>query len=319
VTHKKEDIMENIYIDEFFDYMTIIKGRSEGTIKIYASTLEEFFNFIYQKKKIDFETPVTEDLLKGITKMDGVSYIGWCATRGNSANTRNRKVITLRTFFKYLEDNEGIKNNIDKLEISKTTKSVPKYLTENEALELLNLAKRSKRDYAIILMFLTCGLRVSEMASLNRSDIRADNTMVITGKGNKQRKIWLTDDLIVAINRYLETRDDNNPCMWTGNEGSRYSKIGIQFMVKDYLTKIGREDCSVHKLRHTFATLMYQSGSADLLQLQQILGHSSPSTTQIYTHVADEQLAECVKHNPLVNKKPMKKVNKKPKVKVLAS
>ena len=160
------------------------------------------------------------------------------------------------------------------LDIPKTKKSLPKYLTLEEAEKLLAVVdgKYKERDYAIITLFLNCGMRLAELVSIDYNDIKADGSLVITGKGNKERNV------------YLNT---------------------VQHIVYSNLEKAGLGDrgLSVHKLRHTAATLMYQHGDVDLLLLKEILGHENLGTTEIYTHISSDATKKAIEANPLSDKK----------------
>jgi site-specific recombinase XerD len=161
-----------------------------------------------------------------------------------------------------------------------------------------------KRDYAIITLFLNCGLRLSELISINIDKIKGD-TLAVVGKGNKERTIYLNDVCIKAIEDYLSVRPEAQPghekALFISNRKTRFTQRGVQHMVDKYLNEAGLagKHYSPHKLRHTAATLMYQYGHVDIRALQEILGHESVSTTQIYTHIDKEQLRDAVKLNPL--------------------
>ena len=196
----------------------------------------------------------------------------------------------------------------------KQKKSLPKYLTLEESLHLLRQSaegENGKRDYCIITLFLNCGLRLSELVGLNLTDIRDDGTMRVTGKGNKERTIYLNDACQDAIRRYLKVRPvdgvkDKN-ALFLSRLKKRISPKTVQLLVKQHLSACGLGDYSVHKLRHTAATLMYQHGNVDVRTLQQILGHENLNTTQIYTHVSDSQLRAAADANPLASVKPAEK------------
>ena len=161
-----------------------------------------------------------------------------------------------------------------------------------------------KRDYAIIMLFLNCGLRLSELSSIDIDKIKDNDTLSIIGKGNKERTIFLNDACISAIKDYLTVRPKNSvdkKAMFISKRKNRMSNRAIQHMIDRYLEKTGLDTSiySTHKLRHTAATLMYKYGNVDIRALQEILGHESVSTTQIYTHIDNERLRDAVKSNPL--------------------
>jgi len=159
--------------------------------------------------------------------------------------------------------------------------------------------------FCILTLFLNCGLRLAELVTLNLQDIHDDNTITVTGKGDKERKIYLNSSCVAALNNYLKVRPvdgvkDRNAVFISRNK-QRISRRSVQNIVETALDKSGLSNLgfSTHKLRHTAATLMYQYGDVDVLLLKEILGHENLSTTQIYTHVADEQLKNAVNLNPL--------------------
>ena len=210
------------------------------------------------------------------------------------------------------------------LETPKLKKSQPKYLTLDESLKLLGSVdgKHKERDYCILVLFLNCGLRLSELVSINYNDIRDNNTITITGKGNKQRTIYLNDACMDAIKNYIAVRpkdglkEKDKDALFLSSRLQRISPKTVQHIVYEYLDKagLGNRGFSAHKLRHTAATLMYQHGHVDVLVLKDILGHENLGTTEIYTHIVDEQLRKASEANPLAevraskaNKNPSKK------------
>ena len=237
--------------------------------------------------------------------------------RDNNERTRARKATTLRMFYKYLTVQKKLldENPLQELDSPKIKKTLPKYLTLDESLDLLKHidGKFKERDYCIITLFLNCGLRLSELVSLNLSDIRSNNTMVVTGKGNKERTIYLNAACIDAINAYLPFRPvdgvKDKDALFISRQKGRISPKTVQYIVKNTLEKAGLKDreLSTHKLRHTAATLMYQYGNVDVLAIKEILGHESLSTTQIYTHIMDEQLQKAADSNPLSSVKAPKR------------
>lgn len=319
IMHKDEFSKLPLSVVEFLNYMSIIKNKSELTVLEYASDLRLFFKFllIFRKKvdsKIDFEqidiSGIDLELIETVSIQDAYAFLSYCKTdRNNDAASRARKASALRAYFKYLSVNTGqIENNpMQELESPKAKKALPKYLTLDESINLLNCidGKFKERDYCIIAIFLNCGLRLSELVNLNYGDIRSDNTMRVTGKGNKERIIYLNDMCINALNEYMKVRPvdgvkDKN-ALFLSSRKFRISPKTVQYIVKTFLEKAGLGDqgFSTHKLRHTAATLMYQQGNVDVLLIKEILGHENLSTTEIYTHIVDSQLKEAVSSNPL--------------------
>ena len=316
---------------EFLQYMDAIRNKSPLTISEYASDLRLFFRYMKIYKKLvpddtDFDTidisDIDDEFISKIRLSDAYAFLAFCKdTRHDEARTRSRKVSTLRDFFKYCTVNKNImkQNPMQGLESPKIQKSLPKYLTLDQSLELLKNAATGpykERDYAIITLFLNCGMRLSELCSLNYNDIRDNNTITITGKGNKQRTVYLNQACIDAVNEYMKVRpadgvrgDDRNALFLSARK-QRISPKTVQHIVYQALDKSGLsgQGYSVHKLRHTAATLMYQNGT-DVLVLKEILGHENVGTTQIYTHVINEQLKTATENNPLAHEK-IKKTSK---------
>ena len=195
-------------------------------------------------------------------------------------------------------------------------KRIPKYLSLDESKKLLNVAQNDEdnrnniRDYAIITMFLNCGIRLSELVNINIKDINfSESKLNVIGKGNKERTIYLNNACIKALNEYLDIRPnegiqiDSKDALFLSERRERISNRTVQVIVKRELLKAGLDinKYSVHKLRHTAATLMYQYGNVDIRALQELLGHESISTTEIYTHVDNSQVRSAVENNPLAN------------------
>lgn len=301
-------------------YLDVTKGKSKLTILEYASDLRTFFRFIFALKSgvspdsIDEKCNLSDIDLKfiaGITTFDIFKFLDYCNDKlDNSNSTRARKISTLKGYFGYISTKmKYIESNpMDPVEAPKKKKTLPKYLTLEQSLALLKSVdgKYKERDYCILTIFLNCGLRVAELVSLNISDINFDEkTMIVTGKGNKERKIYLNKACISALNSYLRVRPHDNVvdrnALFLSRLNKRMGRQAVQNMVYHYLDKIGLGGggYSVHKLRHTAATLMYQHGDVDVLVLKDILGHENLSTTEIYTHLLDKQLEEAAKKNPL--------------------
>lgn len=306
------------FLNNYLNYMNIIKGRSKNTIKEYSYDLVNFFRFLSTKSTdIDstlFENTDYSDLsIKDIEKVklsDLHSFIAFMdKLHGNTISTRSRKIASLRSFFKYLYDIEKIikENPAEKLETPKKSERNPVYLTFEESVTLLNTISKEKnefikrRDYAIVTLFLNCGLRLSELSSIDLNKIK-NKTLTVIGKGNKERTIYLNEVSLEAIIDYLKIRPDcPTQALFLSNRNQRMSNRAIQYRIDKYLKKANFDIkvYSTHKLRHTAATLLYKYGNVDILALKEILGHKNVSTTQIYTHIDDERLREAVSKNPL--------------------
>lgn len=311
-----------IFLEDYLNYMEMIKGTSPNTIKEYLFDLRIFMKFLKLRYKlVDKNIPFDEidisdidiNLIKKVNIRDLHAYISFVDKyRNNGSAAKSRKVASLRSLFKYLNTTVELidSNPAENLEMPKSNKRHPVYLTLEQAQNLLNtiLANPNeflkKRDYAIIILFLNCGLRLSELASIDIDKIKPDNTLTVIGKGNKERTIYLNEACVEAINDYLPLRPIDaydTKALFVSIRKNRMSNRAIQHMVDKYLDQSGLDTdlYSTHTLRHTAATLMYKYGQVDIRALQEILGHESVSTTQIYTHLDDEQLRDAVNSNPL--------------------
>lgn len=303
-------------LEGFLGYLSSVKGKSLNTIEGYKIDLRLFLKYTKKSKlklKDDINNisihDIDETFIKGIKLGDMYSFINYITLkRENSNYARARKTAAIKSFFLYLETKAKIikENPARELETPKIYKRHPVYLTLDESREILNsISGRNKeRDYAIIVLFLNCGLRLSELVGINISKIKGDILTVI-GKGNKERTVYLNNACIRAINSYMLVRNkediEDEDALFLSERKKRIDKRTVEVLVKKYINKVGlnNEKYSPHKLRHTAATLMYKYGNVDIRALQQILGHESVSTTQIYTHIDEERLREAVKSNPL--------------------
>lgn len=306
-------------IKEYLFYMQTIKGRSEKTVDEYFLDLRTFFRFLKVKRKLsnkEFDEITISDIdlnfIKTVSLMDAYEFMNFLSReRHNTAVSRARKCSSLKQFFNFLTVKKHYLETdpMRELEIPKNKKSLPKYLTLEQSIELLNSVdgKNKERDYCILTLFLNCGLRLAELVALNMSSIRSDNTMVVLGKGNKERIVYLNDACINALNDWRKVRPNDKlkdrDALFISGQNKRLSRESVQKMVQKYLEKIGLDSqgYSCHKLRHTAATLMYQHGEVDIRVLKDVLGHENLGTTQIYTHISSEQLKNASDKNPLAN------------------
>ena len=296
-------------IRDFLTYNETIRGKSSRSVEGYYIDLQTFFRYLLLVRGLvpkdkEFEeidiTSVNIDLIKTVSISDLYAFLVFCKNeRENNPATRARKTSTLRIFFKYLcEQTHQLESNPAlMLEAPKIKQSLPKHLSLEDSLELLSAVEgpNQKRDYCILVLFLNCGLRLAELCSLNLGDVSNEGYMTVTGKGNKERSVYLNEACQEAIREYLTVRPhegipvtDRNALFISRNH-RRISPKTVQHIVKTYLEKsgLGGMGYSTHKLRHTAATLMYQHGNVDIRVLKDILGHSNLGTTQIYTHVSD--------------------------------
>jgi len=317
------------YLNSFLDYTITILNKSPNTVKEYNYDLTMFLKFIKIRfnltKEEDFSNIVVKDIsldtIKKIKLDDIHAFLSYLTTTYHSkAATRARKASSIRVFFNYLCAKANLIeiNPAQNLETPKLDKRLPKYLSYEESVKILNNAdnpdnRNSARDYAILTLFLNCGLRLSELVGINIGDIDfSEAKMTVIGKGNKERTIYLNKACLKAIHEYLETRpkegiktDKHNSknALFLSERKERIARRTVQHIVEKELSASGlsSKKLSTHKLRHTAATLMYQYGKVDIRALQEILGHESISTTEIYTHVANEQAREAIERNPLAN------------------
>lgn len=301
-------------------YYRNIKGRAAKTVDEYCMDLRTFFRFMKRfRGLVPADTSLEEilvkdidlDFIKTITTMDIFEFMNFVADdRSNMSSTRQRKSSSLKSFFNYLAVHEGLleTNPTENLTPPKKAKTLPRYLTLEQSIELLNAVDGAdkERDFCILTLFLNCGMRLSELVSINLRDVIHNNsTLRIVGKGNKERMVYLNDACLAAIDDYVRVRpkDDvkDRDALFLSNRGTRISPKTIQHMVNKYLDKIGLGGAglSVHKLRHTAATLMYRHGNVDIRVLQDILGHENLGTTEIYTHTSSTQMEDAVNANPL--------------------
>lgn len=309
-------------LDDFLDYMKSTKGASTNTCKEYYYDIRLFLRYLKQRRglvkdiefnKIDIDD-ITPEILKTVKKQDIYAFNAYLEkTRNMSNRSKHRKISSIRAFFKYLSTKIDVieYNPLENIDMPKINKTLPEYLDLNEAISFLETIEKSNRsepyksrDYCIATLFLNCGMRLSELSGINVKDIEKDNTLRVVGKGNKERTIYLNEASQKALIEYLKVRPEvDTDALFLSMRKNRMSNRAIQHMVEKYIKETGLDPkkYTVHKLRHTAATFMYQYGGADIRALQEILGHESVTTTQIYTHVRDEQLKDTVKSNPLSN------------------
>ena len=304
-------------LGDFLNYIETIKGKSAKTAEEYFWDLRTFYRYCGMRFKLTDEkvfnsidiNSFSEDFLQRVKLQDLHSFISFVdRIKKNNNKTKARKVASLRSFFKYLFHVVNVieKNPAENLESPKIEARHPIHLSLDDSKKLLNSVegRYAMRDFAIIMTFLNCGIRLSELVSINLTSIKED-TLKVVGKGNKERTVYLNESVLEAIDDYMLVRpdpvDENDNALFLSSRKKRISPKAIQHLLRKHLLNAGLVDekYSPHKLRHTAATLMYQHGNVDIRALQEILGHESVSTTQIYTHINDERLKKAVGKTPL--------------------
>lgn len=318
-------------VREFATYKSAIQNASEKTVNEYLLDLRTFFRFLVARdQKIEPSAEAFEnidirnidlDYIRNITQEDIYEFLMYAdRVRGNMAAAKSRKLSALKGFFKYLTVKRMMleDNPTANIEAPKKGRTLPKFLSLEESLELLKAVQNDResktriRDYAIITLFLNCGMRVSELVGIDLEDVdRQLRSMSVTGKGNKQRIVYLNEACQAALADHLDERmsEAHKKCqsraLFLSGREQRISVKTVQWLVYKYLDMAGLESkhYSVHKLRHTAATLMYQTGDVDVRVLKDILGHEQLNTTQIYTHVSNRSMEDAMAHNPLSSHK----------------
>lgn len=313
---------------DFLTYHETIKGQSQLTISEYYLDLRMFLRFI---KLMRNDMPVQTRLddidirdidigfIAKIRTSDIFDFLSYLANDRNpnpdasvpdygiSASSRARKLSSLKSFFKYLtvRTKQLTENPVADLEYPKLRKSLPKYLTLEQSAALLQAVsgQNQERDYAILMLFLSCGIRRSELVGLNLTDVYEDRIRVV-GKGNKERFVYFGSPCRKAIDNYLPIRQKmvltDNRALFGSRNGNRISTDAVHALVKKAFLKAGLDatQFSAHKLRHTAATMML-SGGVDVKTVQEVLGHENLNTTQIYTHIENTELKIAAEANPI--------------------
>ncbi len=304
-------------VKEFLVYHDTIKGQSRATVDSYYYDLRTFTRYLMiERGLVPRDTPLDEiaiksvslDFYASVTLSDVYDFMAFLSRdRELNAKSRARMIITLKGFYNYLvvKTKQLTSNPIQNLDAPKIPKTLPSYLTLEESQRLLSAVdgRNKTRDYCILCLFLNCGLRISEMVGLNINDIRPDH-LLIHGKGSKERIVYLNKSCINALENWLEERKNihaiDKNAVFLSARRTRMSVDSVQLMVKNTLLRAGldADRISPHKLRHTAATLMLQNG-VDVRTLQEVLGHENLNTTQIYTHLGNQELKRAAEMNPL--------------------
>ncbi|MBE6687927.1 MAG: recombinase XerC [Ruminococcaceae bacterium] len=315
-------------INNYISYALNVQGRSRLTCAKYRNDLENFLKYLLVKKK-GYEHGDEIDLseadlrfIRSIRSSDIYDYLLYNAIDlENMPATRARHLSSIKSFFRFLTNKEKVldENPAVNIDAPSVKNKLPKYMSLDECIALLEAIRTSNqqyrvRDYAIVTLFLNCGMRLSELVNINFSDIESDmSKLKVTGKGSKERVIYLNDACRDALNEYIEFRSaehsKDSDALFISRNSRRVSNSTVQKMLEKYLILSGlsKRGYSVHKLRHTAATLMYSTGKVDIRVLKDILGHEQLNTTQIYTHISDKSMEDAVNSNPLSNIKKIKK------------
>ncbi len=311
---------------DFLSYHETIKGQSPKTIQEYYLDLRIFLRFMMLVKR---EMPYSTDLntiditsvdlqfIESISVSDIFDFLSYLAndrlpdnpgdaTPGIGSAARARKLSAIKSFYKYLTHTKQLENNpVQDLEFPKIRKSLPRYLTLEQCTQLLKAVDgpNARRDYAILMLFLNCGIRRAELVGLNLTDVYEDRIRVV-GKGNKERIVYMGAACKAAIDAYLPERNkivlSDNRALFGSRDKNRISVSAVHRLVKKHLLAAGLDasQFSAHKLRHTAATLMLSHG-VDVKTVQEVLGHENLNTTQIYTHIESTELKIAAEANPL--------------------
>ena len=314
-------------IMEFLEYHSTVRGHSDRTVAGYYLDLKILFRYLKRRRHlVPKETPFQEiditdidlDFIKSIRIEELYRYQSFSPEFINtnhalSAASRCRRTSTVKSFFNYLTTKRHLldRNVCQELDMPKRQASLPRYLEEEECERLLAACDGPfmYRDYCILMLFLSCGLRISELVSINLQDVYEDHVRVL-GKGNKERIVFFAEGCREALDDYLAVRDNgkikesDKDALFISQKNGRFGVRGVQQMVERKLLEAGLDSTrfSPHKLRHTAATLMLKNG-VDTRSLQEVLGHSNLNTTQIYTHLDNAALHEAAMANPIGRKK----------------
>ena len=322
---------------DFANYKLVIAGCARSTVNEYMRDIRDFCKFViadrtgtdpasedFSQIKVD---KVDLEFLRSVEVMEIYNYLSYCdLDKGNKQNVRARKLCAIRALFKYYCKTKMLieTNPAEKVDCPKKPKSLPKHMSLEEAVYFIETVRNDTsqteyariRNFCMVTLFLNCGMRLSELVGINLNDLdRFLRSVRILGKGSKERILYFNDACRAALEEYIPLREqqkiatENENALFLSKQGKRISNRTVQVIVEKYLelAGLGNRGLSVHKLRHTAATLMYQSGAVDVRVLKEILGHEQLNTTQIYTHVSNKGMEDAVNVNPLASIKTDKK------------
>ena len=312
------------FVKEYVFYLRVIKNRSERTVNSYLTDLRQFLTYINAKKTGSGSNDISAmpfEMIQGLTLGDVYEYLNYSAfEQKNNDKTRARKVSSIKGFFKALCSNKltGFyleRNPVVNLDVPSPKKAKPKYLDLDSSRRLVEQMDSTdpfyKRDFCILMLFLNCGMRLSELVGLNINDLNfEDRTIRLLGKGNKERIIHMNEGCSAALTEYLLERPqtEGENALFLSKRKTRITNRRVEQIVENAIDRIGLggRGLSTHKLRHTAATLMYQYGNVDPMVLKEILGHASVATTEIYTHLTNDNVRTAMDSNPINDERPKK-------------
>lgn len=330
-------------LTDYLNYLKTIKNRSEQTVNNYYYDLKLFMRYLkianglVDKNTDFFEIKIAdldEKYIRNANLNDALGFLSFTINeRRNQAKARSRKAVALRQFYKFLTNKKAwfTVSPMLNLELPSPKNALPKFLTLNESEQLLrdgfkNMSKWTDyRDFAMIVLFINCGMRLNELVGINIGDIITNYdydsgnsspyySLKVIGKGNKERIVYLNNQCMAAIRNYVQLRPNDNgeKALFISNTGKRISNRRVEQIIDARIKAcgLGGKGISVHKLRHTAATLMYQNG-VDVRVLKEVLGHENLNTTQIYTHVVNQQLRDAINNNPISEAVEIKEIDKK--------
>lgn len=317
------------FLKEYLRYLLVVENLSQQSVRTYYIQLRSFLRWAAMKDRGDYlsvdkfvEEPIVHlpfSIVANLEAVDIYEFLTYSQTvLGNGASTRKLKLSALKSFYEY---NVKIAQRIDRYPTSAISpprmgKRIPKFLNQDECLKLLDSigGKNPERDYCIITFLINCGMRLSELVGINLGDIK-DGSIRLRGKGRKERMIYLNASCLYALEEWLTARSliegsaKIDALFISTRSGQRITGRWVEKIVHRALVVSGLSNLgyTTHTLRHTAATLMYQSGSADILTLQAILGHESIETTRIYTHLDESQVRNAMRSSPLSGQRPRQK------------
>lgn len=320
------------YLNSFSLYLKEICYFEDSSILSYQYDVIIFLKFIkclfnpedipdtISYESIEIED-ITLDMLRQVTSKEIHAFLYFLAENDYKPTSRCKKFYVLCNFFNYLYQEKRVifHNPTSTIDFNKDNEKIPIYLSKKKLKKLFTTfrgeqsSQLAKRDYCILVLISSLGLRIQEVVNIDLTDFNLETGKIkILGKGSKERLLYLNESCVKALRDYLTIRSDiskknkdeinANQALFITKRGNRISRRSIEYIVEQRVSLAGLDSnmYSAHKLRHTAATLMYQDGT-DILVIQEILGHSSISSTEIYTHTQDKDIKRAINHNPLAH------------------